>query len=68
VENQFKTVGELKELLKNLPDDQPIISQVCGSQEGACTMQGFFYASVPDFKESILQVSHPALPILPKLF
>lgn len=61
--SQFWNVGQLKELLKDLPDDREIYCQVVAKNGQARIMRGEFHAetprSVPVF--ACLQLKHDQL-------
>lgn len=63
----FSTVGELKKILQDLPDDRLIISQVVGSEEGAWNMQSEFCKKVQNGEISVITLKHPDLKKLPKI-
>lgn len=60
------TPAELIEFLKTLPQDKPIICQVCGS-EGGAWMMDFKFHDIPGSWMVQLRVFHTQLKKLPNI-
>lgn len=59
------TVGDLREALKDLPDDRFIACQVVGQDHTAWNCIGEFISQVPNGTIAAIQLSHAELKTLP---
>lgn len=62
--SNFATVGELKNLLKNVDDDKIIICQVIAEDNSVWNMFGSFSEITNSDKLTVIQFKHPELKTL----
>lgn len=63
----FTTVGELKKLIKNLPNDRLIVPQVVSTDNTAWNCYAKFKDKIHNSNISCLTLYHPQLKTLPNI-
>lgn len=66
VKTEFYNVGQIREAIKDLPDDHVIMAQVVDQQGAAWNMHMTLYTNVKGRFPTSIVMSHPDLKILPE--